>query len=91
MPSGRNCRSCGAPLPQDLSWCTTCYARVTPFAARPETPRGDAEQEPVVNPLSDSTVRESRSPDWCTHPTSRAGEGLLDRDYPGVEISWADG
>lgn len=35
MPVGRNCRSCRAALPPDIGWCTTCYAPVRAFAARP--------------------------------------------------------
>jgi hypothetical protein len=35
MPIGHVCRACGAALRADLGWCATCYAAVTPFAARP--------------------------------------------------------
>jgi hypothetical protein len=34
MPIGRNCRSCGAALPADLGWCTSCYTPVTLYPAR---------------------------------------------------------
>lgn len=34
MPIGSLCRSCGAPLPADIRWCTTCYTPVTLYSRR---------------------------------------------------------
>lgn len=69
MPIGHFCRSCGAALRPDLGWCATCYAPVTPFAARPPL------HEPgtlVGTPMSD--VRTSR---WRAGPTTMGPIGRI--------------
>jgi hypothetical protein len=45
MPAGRSCRSCGAALPPEIRWCTTCFERV-----RDLTPRAPL-HEGVAGPL----------------------------------------
>lgn len=69
MPIGRNCRSCGASLPTDLSWCTSCYAAVTPFAARP----------PLHEPGSfvGSPIREYKTSRWRSSPTTMGPLGRI--------------
>lgn len=62
MPIGHLCRACGAALPADLRWCTTCYAPVTLYSRR----------EPVHGPEGYAgqprpTLRTSR---WRAGPTS---------------------
>ena len=62
MPIGHLCRACGATLPADLRWCTTCYAPVTLYSPR----------EPVHGPEGyagqpEPTLRTSR---WRSGPTT---------------------
>jgi hypothetical protein len=69
MPIGHLCRACGAALRPDLGWCATCYAPVTPFAARP------ALHEPgtlVGTPMSD--IKTSR---WRAGPTTMGPIGRI--------------
>jgi hypothetical protein len=69
MPSGRNCRSCGAALPPDLNWCTTCYTPVTPFAARPPL------HEPGT--FVGSLMREHKTTRWRSGPTTMGPLGRI--------------
>jgi hypothetical protein len=69
MPSGRNCRSCGAALPPDLSWCTTCYTPVTPFAARPPL------HEPGT--FVGTPMREPKMSRWRSGPTTMGPLGRI--------------
>ena len=62
MPIGHLCRSCGAALPSDLGWCTSCYAPVTLYSARaPVHGTGGYVGSPMPTP------RTSR---WRSGPTS---------------------
>ena len=69
MPIGRNCRSCGAALPPDLSWCTTCYTPVTPFATRPPL------HEPGT--FVGSPIRDYKMSRWRSGPTTMGPLGRI--------------
>ncbi len=69
MPVGPLCRSCGAPLPPDIRWCTTCYTPVTQYAPR----------DPLHEPggfvgVPTHTPRTSR---WRSGPTSFGSVGRI--------------
>ena len=62
MPIGRTCRSCGAALPPDIRWCTTCLEPVALFSRRePLHEAGGYVGAPIPTP------RTSR---WRGGPTS---------------------
>ena len=69
MPIGHLCRSCGAALPSDLRWCTSCYAPVALYSERaPVHEPGGYVGQPVPTP------RTSR---WRSGPTSFGPVGRL--------------
>jgi hypothetical protein len=67
MPIGPICRACGASLPPDLGWCSTCFTPVTLYAAR-ESMRSGYVGAPTPTP------RTSR---WRAGPTSFGPVGRI--------------
>lgn len=69
MPVGPLCRSCGAPLPPDIRWCTTCYTPVTQY-----TPRDPLHEPGGFVGVPTHTPRTSR---WRSGPTSFGSVGRI--------------
>ena len=69
MPVGPLCRSCGASLPPDIRWCTTCYTPVALY-----TPRDPLHEPGVFVGIPTHTPRTSR---WRSGPTSFGPVGRI--------------
>ena len=82
MPVGPLCRSCGASLPPDIRWCTTCYTPVTLYTRRDPlyepggfVGRSDAPAEDLPMAVGTDVVRPGRAD--RVHPRTRGALPLV--------------